>query len=133
MSLEADLGEALRTDYFLVREEFTPAQLMYLERTRAFVHDEVLPVINGYWERAEGLPGRAQAGRDLCVAAPGRPDLELLGQQLPARPRARGVRHPVLERRHHADDGQPAPRLRPGSRGQRAGPAGGGHRRRHRS
>jgi long-chain acyl-CoA synthetase len=53
MSLEADLGEALRTDYFLLREEFTPAQLMYLERTRAFVHDEVLPVINGYWERAE--------------------------------------------------------------------------------
>jgi glutaryl-CoA dehydrogenase len=53
MSLEAGLGEALRTDYFLLREEFTPAQLGYLERARAFVHDEVLPVINGYWERAE--------------------------------------------------------------------------------
>jgi glutaryl-CoA dehydrogenase len=51
--LEAGLGEALRTDYFLLREEFTPAQLGYLERTRAFVHDEMLPVINGYWERAE--------------------------------------------------------------------------------
>jgi glutaryl-CoA dehydrogenase len=51
--LEAGLGEALRTDYFLLREEFTSAQLGYLERTRAFVHDEVLPVINGYWERAE--------------------------------------------------------------------------------
>ncbi|HUN36784.1 MAG TPA: acyl-CoA dehydrogenase family protein [Trebonia sp.] len=53
MSLEAGLGEALRTDYFLLREEFTPAQLAYLEKTRAFVHDEVLPVINGYWEQAE--------------------------------------------------------------------------------
>ena len=53
MGLEAGLGEALRTDYFLLREEFTPAQLGYLERTRGFVHDEVLPVINGYWERAE--------------------------------------------------------------------------------
>jgi glutaryl-CoA dehydrogenase len=53
MSLEAGLGEALRTDYFLLREEFTAAQLGYLERARAFVHDEVLPVINGYWERAE--------------------------------------------------------------------------------
>jgi len=53
MSLEAGLGEALRTDYFLLREEFTPAQLAYLEKARAFVHDEVLPVINDYWERAE--------------------------------------------------------------------------------
>ena len=43
MGLEAGLGEALRTDYFLLREEFTPAQLDYLERARAFVHDEVLP------------------------------------------------------------------------------------------
>jgi glutaryl-CoA dehydrogenase len=53
MGLEAGLGEALRTDYFMLREEFTPAQLDYLERTRGFVHEEVLPVINGYWERAE--------------------------------------------------------------------------------
>jgi glutaryl-CoA dehydrogenase len=53
MGLEAGLGEALRTDYFLLREEFTPAQVDYLERTRRFVHEEVLPVINGYWERAE--------------------------------------------------------------------------------
>jgi glutaryl-CoA dehydrogenase len=53
MSLEAGLGEALRTDYFLLREEFTPSQLGYLDRARAFVHDDVLPVINGYWERAE--------------------------------------------------------------------------------
>ena len=52
MGLEAGLGEALRTDYFMLREEFTPAQLDYLERTRGFVHEEVLPVINGYWERA---------------------------------------------------------------------------------
>jgi alkylation response protein AidB-like acyl-CoA dehydrogenase len=53
MGLEAGPGEALRTDYFMLREEFTPAQLDYLERTRGFVHEEVLPVINGYWERAE--------------------------------------------------------------------------------
>ena len=30
-----------------------PAELGHLERTRAFVDEEVLPVINGYWERAE--------------------------------------------------------------------------------
>jgi hypothetical protein len=52
MGLEAGLGEALRADYFMLREEFTPAQLDYLQRTRGFVHEEVLPVINGYWERA---------------------------------------------------------------------------------
>ena len=43
MGLEAGLGEALRNDYFLLREEFTPAQLDYLERARVFVHDEVPP------------------------------------------------------------------------------------------
>ena len=53
MGLDTGIGEALATDYFLLREEFTAQQLDYLERTRAFVHDEVLPVINGYWERAE--------------------------------------------------------------------------------
>ncbi len=33
---------------------------------------------------AEGLPGRAQPGRGVRLAAARRPDLELLGQQLPA-------------------------------------------------
>jgi glutaryl-CoA dehydrogenase len=51
--LRAGIGEALSTDYFLLREEFSPEQLDYLLRTRAFVQDEVLPVINDYWERAE--------------------------------------------------------------------------------
>ena len=39
MDLEAGLGEAFCTDYFyfLLREEFTPAQLDSLERTRGFV------------------------------------------------------------------------------------------------
>jgi hypothetical protein len=63
--------------------------------------------------RQQGLPGRPQARRGLRLAAPRRPDLELLGQQLPARPRARPVRHPVLERGHDADDRRAAPRLRP--------------------
>ena len=54
---------------------------------------------------AARLPGRAVAGRGVRLAAPRRPDLELLGQQLPARPQAAGVRHAVLERRHHPDAG----------------------------
>jgi glutaryl-CoA dehydrogenase len=49
----ADIGTALGTDYFLLRSDLTASELDYLDRTRRFVHDEVLPVINGYWERAE--------------------------------------------------------------------------------
>jgi glutaryl-CoA dehydrogenase len=47
------IGQALGTDYFLLKGDLTASELDYLERTRRFVHDEVLPVINEYWERAE--------------------------------------------------------------------------------
>ncbi len=47
------LGAALATDYFLVREQFTDEQWEHFLRTRRFVDEEVLPVINDYWERAE--------------------------------------------------------------------------------
>jgi glutaryl-CoA dehydrogenase len=47
------LGEALATDYFLVRETFTDEQWERFLATRRFVDEEVLPVINDYWERAE--------------------------------------------------------------------------------
>jgi glutaryl-CoA dehydrogenase len=49
----AHLGEALATDYFLVREQFSAEQWDLFLRTRRFVDQEVLPVINDYWERAE--------------------------------------------------------------------------------
>jgi glutaryl-CoA dehydrogenase len=48
-----DLGRARGTDYFLIAEQLTPSELDYLMRTRHFVDNDVLPVINGYWERAE--------------------------------------------------------------------------------
>ncbi|HEY6762500.1 MAG TPA: acyl-CoA dehydrogenase family protein [Baekduia sp.] len=47
------LGSALATDYFLVREQFSDEQWKHFIDTRRFVDDEVLPVINDYWERAE--------------------------------------------------------------------------------
>src|SRR5690348_9609039 len=47
------IGRALGTDYFRIADQLTPEELAYLRRTREFVDDEVLPVINGYWERAE--------------------------------------------------------------------------------
>jgi glutaryl-CoA dehydrogenase len=48
-----NLGEALSTDYFFVREQFSKAEWDRFLDTRRFVDQEVLPVINGYWERAE--------------------------------------------------------------------------------
>ena len=47
------LGEALATDYFLVREQFSDEEWRHFLRTREFVDEEVLPQINEYWERAE--------------------------------------------------------------------------------
>ena len=47
------LGAALATDYFRVREQFSDEQWDHFVRTRRFVDDEVLPVINEYWEAAE--------------------------------------------------------------------------------
>ena len=48
-----DIGKSLGTDYFLLKAELSTDEQQYLERTRRFVQDEVMPVINGYWERAE--------------------------------------------------------------------------------
>ncbi len=47
------LAEALATDYFGVREQFTAEQWQHFTATRRFVDAEVLPVINDYWEKAE--------------------------------------------------------------------------------
>jgi glutaryl-CoA dehydrogenase len=47
------LGEALATDYLLVREQFSDLEWERFLATRRFVDDEVLPAINDFWERAE--------------------------------------------------------------------------------
>ena len=67
-----DLGKALGTDYFLLRKDLTDPDRDYLERTRRFVHDEVMPQINAFWERAE-VP------LDLCRRLG---ELELVGDGL---------------------------------------------------
>ena len=53
MELQDHIAEALGTDFFGLREGLTPRQRDYLTRARQFVDNDVLPVINGYWERAE--------------------------------------------------------------------------------
>ena len=47
------IGRSLGTDYFHIADQLTTAERDAWRRTRDFVDDEVLPVINGYWERAE--------------------------------------------------------------------------------
>jgi glutaryl-CoA dehydrogenase len=48
-----ELGEALGTDFLRITSELGEQEQDYLQRTRAYVRDEVLPVISDYWERAE--------------------------------------------------------------------------------
>jgi len=47
------LGEALGTDFFSVREQFTEEQWSHFSTVRRFVDEEVVPVVGPYWERAE--------------------------------------------------------------------------------
>jgi glutaryl-CoA dehydrogenase len=47
------IGRSLGTDYFHIGDQLTAQERDYWRRIRDFVDDEVLPVINGYWERAE--------------------------------------------------------------------------------
>jgi glutaryl-CoA dehydrogenase len=66
-----DLGKALGTDYFLLREDLTASELDYLARTRRFVEEEVLPVINDHWERAEFPLGLARRLGELDLVGDG--------------------------------------------------------------
>lgn len=68
----AHLGQALGTDFFSVREQFTAEQWEKFIAVRKFVDDEVLPDIGGYWERAE-LPWHLF--RRL-------PDLKIVGEDI---------------------------------------------------
>ena len=47
------VGRSRGTDLFRIADQLSPQERDYWTRTRDFVDDEVLPVINGYWERAE--------------------------------------------------------------------------------
>ena len=49
----SDIGRSLGTDYFRIADQLTPQEREIWRRTRDFVDDEVLPVINDYWEKAE--------------------------------------------------------------------------------
>src|SRR6266536_1667110 len=69
---DARLGEALGTDFFSVREQFTDEQWSRFITVRRFVDEEVVPVAGPYWERAEipwelirRLPELGVVGEDI--------------------------------------------------------------------
>jgi glutaryl-CoA dehydrogenase len=47
------LGGPEHTDYYLLHEELTDEQRGLCRRVRRFMDEEVIPIINPYWERAE--------------------------------------------------------------------------------
>jgi glutaryl-CoA dehydrogenase len=51
--MSSDIGRARGTDYFLIREQLSEEEIDFLDRTRQFVDEDVLPVIGDYWERHE--------------------------------------------------------------------------------
>jgi glutaryl-CoA dehydrogenase len=51
--MDSTIGRALGTDYFLIADQLSRDELDYLRRVRDFIDNDVLPVINGYWEHAE--------------------------------------------------------------------------------
>jgi hypothetical protein len=56
-----DIGRSLSTGYFLIADQLTREELSYLQHTRDFVDNEVLPVING--TGSGRLPPRGCLGR----------------------------------------------------------------------
>jgi glutaryl-CoA dehydrogenase len=51
--MDHTIGRSRGTDFFRIADQLTCQEREYWRRTRDFVDDEILPVINGYWERAE--------------------------------------------------------------------------------
>jgi glutaryl-CoA dehydrogenase len=51
--LAHDIGRARGTDYFLMKEQLMPEEAKILKDVREFAEDQVLPIVNSYWERGE--------------------------------------------------------------------------------
>ena len=49
----ADVTRSLGTDYYLIDQLLTEEEREVRDRVRSFADREVIPIINGYWERAE--------------------------------------------------------------------------------
>ncbi|WP_336708840.1 acyl-CoA dehydrogenase family protein [Oerskovia sp. USHLN155] len=90
-----DLSQPLDIDYAGAFSDATPADRDLQQRVRTFVQDEVLPVIDGYWERAEVPFGLAKRMGELDflrdgVDVPGSPSISLMGAGLAEMEMSRG-------------------------------------------
>lgn len=90
-----DVGQTLDLDYVGALADATPAERQWQLAAREFVQERVLPVIDGYWERAE-VPFdlvKELAERDLLrdgVDVPGRPVISPFAEGLAAMELSRG-------------------------------------------
>ncbi len=53
LKLVDNIGTARGTDYFLMKEQLTKDEVELLYKVRKFGEEEVLPVVNPYWESSE--------------------------------------------------------------------------------
>src|SRR5438045_7998034 len=51
--IKRELGQSLGTDFYLMDELLTEQERNVRDIVRNFSDKEVIPIINGYWERAE--------------------------------------------------------------------------------
>lgn len=92
---EYDLWEPLDPDVAGVFRGLSASDLEYRDRARAFVQDEVRPVIDGFWDRAEYPLHLAKRLGDLDllrdgIDVPGFPEQSLLAASLTTMELARG-------------------------------------------
>lgn len=90
-----DVSQPSDVDYVGALADVTPEERAHQLAVRAFVQDEVLPVIDGYWERAEvpfDLVKRLAALDFLRdgVDVPGRPKVSFMGEGLASMEMSRG-------------------------------------------
>lgn len=89
-----DHGQA-SSDYFRLDDELSADEIILRDRIRAFVDTDILPIINGYWERAEFphelRPGLAKLGIiGGTIAGHGCPGLSRRAAGIVSREIARG-------------------------------------------
>ncbi len=90
-----DIGSSKATDYFALDELLTEEERDVRDRVRAFSDREVIPIVNGYWEREEFpfelLPKLAALGvAGTTIEGYGCPGMSATAAGLVARELARG-------------------------------------------
>jgi glutaryl-CoA dehydrogenase len=93
--LTQHLGKSLGTDFYLMDELLTDEERAIRDKVRAFSDQEVIPIINDYWERArfpfELIPKLAELGiAGTSIKGYGSPGMSAVAAGLVAQELARG-------------------------------------------